>query len=97
MRNIRVLLMLTIVLAIGSSCSKLSKKMEVVRDCTGVYLKKDKKEYKVCNESKIENIATGEKIKVDYDVLSECFGLIEQPTCMLYHEYESLIEVVRIK
>lgn len=89
-----LLIVLTLVL---SSCSKWSKKMEVIRDCTGLYLKKDTKEYKVCNESKLESIATGEKIKVDYDVLSECFGLIEPPTCTEFHNFENLIEVVRIK
>lgn len=97
MKNIRVLFILVILVGIASSCSKWSKKMEVIRDCTGVYLKLDSKEYKVCNESKLDNVATGEKIKVDYDVLTECFGLIEQPVCMMYHEYEDLIEVVRIK
>jgi len=70
--------------------------MEVVRDCSGVYLKKGTTEYKVCNESKLDGIATGDKIKVDYDVLSECFGLIEPPVCAEYHNFESLIEVVRV-
>ena len=71
--------------------------MKVVKDCTGVYLKKDSKEYKVCNESKLDAYSAGDKIKVDYDVLTECFGLINPPACSEAHNYESLIEVVRVK
>lgn len=97
MKRIVLLSFVFLFLGINYSCSKLNKKMEIVRDCTGVYLKKDNKEYKVCNESKLESYSTGDKIKVEYDVLVECFGLIEPTVCLLYHEYESLIEVTKIK
>lgn len=97
MKVVRLMIVFGLFISLVGACSKWSKKMEVVRDCTGVYLKKDTKEYKVCNESKLDGIATGEKIKVDYDVLTECFGLITPPTCASSHSYENLIEVIRIK
>ncbi len=71
--------------------------MEVVRDCSGVYLKKDGKDHYVCNDEILSSYATGDKVKVQYDVLTECFGLIDQPVCLLYHEYEDKIEITDIK
>ncbi len=97
MKLVQLVFVFGMLLFVAGSCSKWTKKMEVVRDCTGVYLKKDSKDFKVCNESKLDAYETGTKITVDYDVLAECFGLIEQPVCLMYHEYESRIEVVRIK
>ena len=79
-----------------SSCSKFGKKMEIVKDCTGIYLQKDSKDYKVCNESILDGYDEGDKIKVDYDLLNGCFGFIEEPTCELLHPFESRIEITKI-
>lgn len=80
-----------------SSCTKFSKKHEVLKDCSGVYLLKDGEELKVCNEQKLTDYSTGDEIDITFDKLTECFGLIEEPNCPLVHNYESLIEVTKIK
>ncbi len=71
--------------------------MEVVRDCTGTYLRDNGSDFYVCNEEILSSYSTGDKVKVQYDVLTECFGLIEQPVCLLYHEFEDKIEIIKIK
>ena len=70
--------------------------MEIVKDCTGTYLQKDNVDYLVCNSSILDEYAAGDKIKVEYDLLTECFGLIEGPVCLLYHPFESRIEITKI-
>lgn len=80
-----------------SSCDKFSRKHEVFKDCSGVYLLKGGEELKVCNEQILAQYVTGDKIDVTFDELAECFGLIEDANCSVSHGYESLIEVTKIK
>lgn len=85
------------ILPILTSCDKTKVKMEVVKDCTGVYLRdKSGKDYKVCNEFMLDKHSTGTKIQVRFDNLNECFGLIEEPQCTESHDFEGLIEVTEI-
>ncbi len=94
----RIIFLNLLIVSIGlSSCNKDVYKMEVVRDCTGVYLRENGTDHYVCNSSVLSSFATGDKIKVQYDVLVECFGLIESSVCMLYHEYQDKIEVTSIE
>lgn len=96
MKSIIVILVLILTSGAMSSCGKYGNKMEIVKDCTGIYLQKDKLDYKVCNEEILDGYSAGEKIKVDYDLLTECFGLIEEPACLLFHPFESNIEITKI-
>lgn len=71
--------------------------MEVIKDCTGVYLRDSSgKDYYVCNEELLENYATGSAIKVTFDKLEQCFGLLETPTCTLSHLHEGVIEITEV-
>lgn len=71
--------------------------MEVVRDCTGTYLRnKSGLDYKVCNEELIESYSEGTKIKVSFDQLDTCFGLLENPQCALEHISEGNIEITKV-
>ena len=97
MKSIVLILSLTFSAGVISSCGKFGNKMEIVKDCTGIYLQKDNVDYKVCNEEILDGYSAGDKIKVEYDLLSECFGLIGEPVCMLFHPYESNIEITKIK
>lgn len=79
-------------------CNKEYEKMKVVKDCTGSYLRSNAGfDYYVCNYAILNGYATGEKIRVKYDVLNECFGLISTPTCTQAHVYEDVIDVLEIK
>lgn len=79
-------------------CNKDYEKMKVVKDCTGSYLRsKAGLDYYVCNYAILNDYATGEKIRVKYDVLNECFGLISTPTCTQSHTFEDVIDILEVK
>ncbi len=72
--------------------------MTVVKDCTGSYLRtKSGIDLYVCNFAILDGYAAGSKIKVKYDKLNQCFGLIEEPNCTQSHIFESVIDVLDIK
>ncbi|MFT6981809.1 MAG: hypothetical protein ACJAUD_000574 [Crocinitomicaceae bacterium] len=82
---------------ISFGCDKEKERMEVIKDCTGVYLRtKNGQDYKVCNDELLENVNGGTKIKVTYDNLDECFGILEPPTCSETHTFEGKIEITEI-
>ncbi len=79
------------------SCNKERVRMEVIKNCHGTFLRdRSGKDYKVCNDDKLSSYATGTKIKVTFDNLEECFGLIEEPTCPDEFTFEGKIEVTEI-
>ena len=86
------------IILFASSCDKQYEKLEVVKDCTGSYLRtKSGLDFYVCNFAILNEYPTGKKIKVKYDVLNTCFGLIEDPSCEMAHVYEDVIDVIEIK
>lgn len=96
MKIVRVLLLAGLVVT-ASSCNKDIQKMEVIKDCTGVYVRdKDGQDRKVCNEEILEGIATGTKIKISYDNLEQCFGLIDTPECEMLHLTVGVLEITKI-
>jgi len=96
MRTIQFILLISVITLFTTSCNKDIIKMEVIKDCSGVYLEKNGVEHKVCNESIFDSYATGDKVKVSYDVLEQCFGLQEDPACSTTHSYLDLIDVYKI-
>lgn len=85
------------VLWLSSSCDKTKLRMEVVKDCTGVYLRnKSGIDYKVCNDELLDGYGNGRKIKVRLDNLNECFGLIEPSPCSDPHVFEGNVEILEI-
>ncbi|MGV3610069.1 MAG: hypothetical protein ACO1N0_03905 [Fluviicola sp.] len=94
-RNLFALLLM--LLFVAASCSKTKTGM-VVRDCTGVYLQINGKDYRVCNIEKISNYKHGQEIKASYKEISDCDGTAnDQPVCFMLHEYESWIEITKVK
>lgn len=80
-----------------SACNKDIEKMEVIKDCTGVYLRDSQgQDRKVCNDEMLEGYATGSKIKVSYDKLEQCFGILEPVTCEMAHSYVGVLEITEI-
>ena len=81
-----------------TSCNKEYERLQVVKDCTGSYLRtKSGLDFYVCNFAILDEYPTGKKIRVKYDVLNTCFGLIEEPTCQVSHSFEEVIDVLDIK
>ncbi len=96
MKTILSILVLSLAFTSLVSCDKTKVKMTIVKDCTGVYLRDNSRDYYVCNDDILENYSAGDKIKVSYDVLEECFGLLEPVSCEMAHLYDSKIEVTEI-
>lgn len=95
--KIYILFFSAAVILMASGCDKSKQRMTVVKDCTGVYLRASNgQEYLVCNDEILDNIADGKKIKVSFDNLDECFGLIEPITCSETHTFEGKIEILEI-
>lgn len=81
------------------SCKKESgKKMTVVKDCTGSYLRIDGKDYHVCNLEKTNPFPNGAAVNVSFKKISKCTGsAADQITCAMLHDSEGWIEVASIK
>ena len=88
---------LVILLVTVPGCCK-SKSATIVRDCTGTYLRISEKDYRVCNFEKVANYLNGEEVVVTFNKTCSCTGPAnDQIQCMMYHEFESWIEVTKIK
>ncbi len=82
---------------ISYGCDKEKERMEVIKDCTGVYLRaKNGQDFKVCNDELLDNVNGGTKIKVTYDNLDECFGILEPPICSETNTFEGKIEITEV-
>lgn len=90
----RLLFILSLVIL--SSCGKIFNKYEVVRNCSGTYLKKGTKHFNVCNTNKLINYSNGAKIKVKFDKVESCFGLIEPNSCTVPFKVEYKIDITSI-
>lgn len=94
MRNFLLISLSTLVIA---ACgTKSNTEMEVIRDCTGTYLRNNDKDYHVCNVTTLEDKSEGEMVVVSYTHLEQC---TEGPdiVCELYHKNEGWIEVTAVK
>lgn len=79
-----------------AGCGKYGTAYKVVRNCTGVYLEKRGQHYKVCNSAILVNYNEGDKVKVTFDELDECFGL-GGVSCEMQFISDKNIEITDIK
>ena len=94
MRKILIISLLSSLVFV--SCTKTDfKKVTVIKDCTGSYLRIDNKEYFVCNPEKINNVESGKEIEVNYKFSSQCDdGLIR---CAMVHENNGRVKIEKVK
>jgi hypothetical protein len=80
-------------------CKKeLHKTAEIIRGCTGTYLRIDGKNYKVCNLEKVASFTNGTTVEASFKKISGCKGSGNFPvTCYMGYDFDSWIEVKRIK
>jgi hypothetical protein len=81
------------------ACKKeMNKKAELVVDCTGTYLRINEKDYKVCNLENTASFQDGQVVTATFKKIDECSGSGNfVVSCEMIHEYESWIEVIKIK
>lgn len=88
----RLYLIFPIIALTLMGCTKMNTSAEVIKDCTGVYLRIDGKDYLVCNDDVLSGKEDNEMVKVRYEIINEC----DQPPelqCYMAHDYEGVIEV----
>lgn len=86
---------LTLLLSLLTSCgTSKGISAEVVRDCTGVYVRVDNKDYFVCNKSALVDKENGAQvnIKMEEDQADNCEGK-NDIVCMMYHEHKGVVKV----
>lgn len=84
------------------SCSSISKNEaetgNIVRDCTGTYIRiAGKGDFLVCNDKLIKDKKDGEKLNVSYEMTKDCSERDGIVTCMMYHENKGLIKITSFK
>jgi hypothetical protein len=90
---------LLIVCSLTISCKK-ERNIEatIITDCTGTYLRINRKDYKVCNLEKTENINHGQAVEVTFKKIDECNASGNFPTtCYLNHPFEAWAQIIKIK
>lgn len=72
--------------------------MKVVKDCTGVYLRFNSKDYRVCNLDKVSSFPDGATVKTTFKKIDSCSDPGQTVfVCNLYHESEGYINVEKIE
>ena len=94
-----ILYLLTTTLLSATSCEKTEdENMKVVKDCTGIYLQKDGKDYHVCNIEKLKTFTNGQDVVASYTRIEKCTSQAsDQIVCMMYHRNEGWIKVKDVK
>ena len=80
------------------ACNKqINHKATVVRDCTGVYLRVNEKDYHVCNVDKLSSFPDGSLVNARFERKKDCRQEEEKMVCKMYHQNEGWIEVTLVK
>lgn len=92
-----------LLLCITTGCSKKdggitkSGSMEVIKDCTGAYLRYGGKDYKVCNVDKVEAYENGQRVEAAFGKLASCKAEDDKIICMMAHMNEGYVQVAYIR
>lgn len=80
-----------------SSCDKSARNGKIDRDCTGTYLRLNKKDYLICNPAMTDSYVDGSDIRVKFKFKSKCDNTGDHPVCELYHKSYGFVEITEIK
>ncbi|MNJ92939.1 hypothetical protein D3C87_106140 [compost metagenome] len=98
MKNLFLLILSIIVLAIFSCKKESYSSATVIRDCTGTYLRVLDKDYHVCNIEKTAPFENEQKVLANFNLIKECKNeTLVASTCLMLHVNEGLINIIDIK
>jgi hypothetical protein len=86
----------SLLIGVASCDHKTSKDSIVIKDCTGSYLQIKGSDFRVCNESKVENIPNGTEVIATFRSSSTCEAENEI-RCEMYHQSEGDIRISKIR
>lgn len=92
----KALLLVSSVFLLCSCKKEKERSVTVQKDCTGVYLRVDGKDYHVCNDGLLEKYPSGTAVKASYKPVSDCPEQSDRIVCMMLHENEGWIEVLSV-
>ena len=97
-RTINLIAIAVLLLSIFS-CTKIKNEdMTVIKDCTGVYLRFNNRDYHVCNTEKVSSFENNAEVKATFKKINTCTGTASEATvCHMLHENEGWIEVEKIE
>jgi hypothetical protein len=73
-------------------------KAELNLDCTGKYIRYQNKDFKICNIDKIANLPDNAMVTVKVKRVADCTNNGNFPVaCLMYHGYESWVEIISVK
>jgi len=73
-----------------------SGSFQVIRDCTGTYVRYLQKDYLVCNFQQLSQYATGSWLRGGFNKIQFC-SQPAQGACSMLHIHHGLVEVVCIR
>lgn len=74
------------------------QKVEVIKDCTGMYLRVEGKDWQVCNEVMLKDYKSGDHITATFAKTETCPEFDgERAVCMMYHPKEGMIRISKIE
>lgn len=76
--------------------AEYSGNMQVIKDCTGTYLRYNQKDYLVCNNSTLSGYSSGTRISAAFNKIAAC-GTPAQGICNMYHPYEGYAQIVCLR
>jgi hypothetical protein len=80
------------------SCKEVgTQKAQVIRNCTGTYLRVEDKDYLVCNLNLLTQYADNEQIEIGIHHIAECPDLNNKTICMMVYPNAGIVEVVPAK
>lgn len=87
------------ILAFGLlSCKKDKlRSMTVQKDCTGVYLRVDGKDYHVCNDGLLEKYPPGTIVTAAFRSIPDCPEQADRIVCMMLHPHEGWVEITSLR
>lgn len=101
MKSVAMTMMAGVLMAV-SGCKKNegltgSGKMTVIKNCTGVYLGQNGKNYKVCNVEMLARYEHGAEVTAGFGKLASCKPEDDKIICMMAFPYETYVQVAYIK
>lgn len=69
------------------------KYVTVIKDCTGVYLRDQHKDYRVCNYEVLNGYSDGASVQATYQSVGSCPALDTVVVCEMLHPSEGLVEI----
>ena len=75
-----------------------TERVTVVKDCTGVYIRSNEKDFKVCNYEILNPYSDGSVLKVNYNGLESCPATTDSvATCLMLHPTEGKVHVNKVE